>query len=225
MSISEKRRESRLPLEVRVQLQRGDHIQTHLCSDISTGGLFVLTSEPWRNGEQIGVRIFLPGLKGPLNMRGEVLRSISGSNAGIAVRFLEASRDLQRFCQNRGGDVLQRAAKRILLAHAKEDLRFFLRSILAVEGYRIFECKTLAEVRTALTGEKFDLLVADPLLGGEAEEHLAEYLVRHPFDGPVVMITEGEVVGDAPFAGGDYALVSEPVELSSFRGLVWSLVK
>lgn len=225
MSNHEKRRESRLPLEVRVQLMRGDHISTHLCGDISPGGLFVRTEQPWRNGEELGVRVFLPGVSAPILMRGEIMRGVTGEGGGMGVRFLEPSRELQRFCQSRGGAVLERATKTIFLVHGKEDLRFFLRSILAVEGYRIQEFDTFESAVRFLKSNKPDLLVADPLLLSQGSVSFAEWLQVNPVQCPVVMVTEGEVVGENPYAGGDYALVTEPVELGSFRSLVWKLVQ
>jgi uncharacterized protein (TIGR02266 family) len=225
MSNHEKRRESRLPLEVRVQLQRGDHISTHLCGDISAGGLFVRTEQPWRNGEQVGVRVFLPGVAAPLSLRGEVMRGVSGEGGGMGVRFLEGNRELQRFCQSRGGVVLEKAKKQILLVHGKADLRYFLRSILAVEGYRVHECESFEAAVRFLGEHKPDLLVADPLIRSASSASFAEWLQTHPFHGPVVMVTEGEVIGESPYAGGDYALVAEPVELGKFRTLVWNLVQ
>lgn len=220
MTPSEKRQATRLPLEVRVQLQRGDHVQTHLCSDISSGGLFVRTEESWRNGERVTVRIFLPGLSTPIVMNGEVVRGAAG---GVGVRFIETNRDLARFCQSRGGEVLAKAAKNILVGHEKEAMRYFLRSVLAAEGYRVRECKSLDEIVNALKASPYDLLVGDPLLEDAKGHILADWLAKHPFPGHVVMVTEGEVVGHAPLAG-DFALVKEPVELSSFRRLVWNLV-
>ncbi len=225
MSNHEKRREYRLPLEVRVQLIQGSHISTHLCGDISPGGLFVRTEQPWRTGEAVGVRVFLPGVAAPVILRGEIMRGVTGEGGGMGVRFLDTSRELQRFCQSRGGAVLERAKKIIVLAHAKADLRFFLRSILAIEGYRIQECDTFEAAVHFLLEQKADLLVADPLLNSGGDLSFAEWLQAHPFDGPVVMVTEGEVIGENPYAGGDYALVTEPVDLGSFRSLVWKLVQ
>lgn len=220
---TEKRREVRLPLEVRVQLQRGDHIQTHLCSDLSAGGLFVRTEEAWRNGERVTVRIFLPGLQAPVTVLGEVVR---GAQHGVGVRFLEANRDLARFCQSRSGDVLQRASKNILIAHSQEDMRFFLRSVLAAEGYKIRECRNLDETILVLKNGQFDLLVGDPLLADSHERtNLAEWLARKEYKGKTVLVTEGEMLGEAPPLSKDIPLVTQPVELGAFRKLVWNIVK
>lgn len=190
----EKRSQTRLPLEVRVQLMRGDHLQTHLCSDISVGGLFVRTEEHWRNGERVQVRVFLPGSPAPLSLSGEVVRVGAG---GIGVRFLETSRELRRFCESRSSEVLERSQRKLLIAHGKEDMRYFLRSVLAVEGYKVTEVASLQEIRNGVSEEPFDLWVVDPLMGDEAGT-LAEWLQRFPPRAHVVMVTEGEVVGDAP---------------------------
>ena len=223
MLSTEKRREVRLPLEVRVQLQRGDHIQTHLCGDLSAGGLFVRTEEQWRNGERVTVRIFLPGVQAPVTVLGEVVR---GAKDGVGVRFLENNRDLARFCQNRSGDVLHRASKNILIAHANEEMRYFLRSVLAAEGYKIRECRSLDETIRVLKNGQFDLLVADPLLSDEDKRgHLAEWLARKEFNGRTVLVTEGDMVGETPHVARDIPLITPPVELGSFRKLVWNIVK
>ena len=221
----EKRRESRLPLEVRVQLHHGEVIVTHLCSDLSSGGLFVRSDNRWPAGTQMQVRVFLPRVGVPISLPGEVVRAVEGPHGGMAIRFLETSRELTKFCENRGAGVIERAKKRILLAFAKEDMRFFLRTVLGGEGYRISECKSTDEAAILLKDEWFDLLVGDPLLDARGGGTLAGWLKEHPFHGPVVMVTGGEMLGDSPLDGQDFALVTEPVELGSFRTLVWDLVK
>jgi CheY-like chemotaxis protein/Tfp pilus assembly protein PilZ len=226
MTVREKRSQTRLPLEVRVQVIRGDYMRTHLCSDISAGGLFVRTDEKWRNAEQVQVRVFLPGVVAPLLLGGEVVRVIEGNTGGIGIRFVESNRELRKFCESRSSEVLERSQRKILIAHGKEDMRYFLRSVLAVEGYRVTEAATLDDVRNAVEHDTYDLWVVDPLLSnGDGGLMLGEWLQINRTAAHVVMVTEGEVVGEAPFHGGDYALVTEPVELAAFRHLVWNLVK
>lgn len=214
----EKRKESRLPLELRVQIVRGDLVQTHLCSDISTGGLFVRTDENWRNGEQVLVRLFLPGQSAPIAVHGEVVRVSHGRFSGLGIRFLEQKRELQRFYANRGPDLLRHGETRVLLVHPEEPRRFFLRTILGADGYQVTECRSADEAETALRSGTFDVIVADPLARRVSGETFDEWLATRRFGGRIIYVTEGEMVGGQPQVLATY--VAEPIDVSQLRGLL-----
>lgn len=223
-AIQKGRRQKRVPVELHVQIIRGEDVQTYTCRDVSPGGLFVRTEETFRNGEPVEVRISLPGTQIPEKVAGVVVR-VSTVEEGVGIRLVEKNRELERFFEEQAEDVLERSSKRILLVDPDPDARFFLRTILGIDGYRVTECFDLQEAWSqALTGE-YELIVADPLVRNEEEQTFADHLAAAGCQAPVLFLVDGEMLGDDLPSSFSHTTVQKPVVLGPFRELVEQLVR
>jgi hypothetical protein len=87
---NERRRQSRLPIEIWMEEVSGDDVYFRRTSNISEGGVFFDRAIPHPVGTVLNLRFTLPDHPDLLEARGEVT-SISKDGLGMGVRFIEIS--------------------------------------------------------------------------------------------------------------------------------------
>lgn len=95
---SERRAESRRPIELKVEYKRLNTFFADYTKNISRGGTFIKTSRPLPVGTEFLFKLFVPNRDEPLTIHGEVQRIIdesSGDEPGMAIRFVYREGDPQ----------------------------------------------------------------------------------------------------------------------------------
>jgi uncharacterized protein (TIGR02266 family) len=95
----EKREHRRARLVTQVRCEALGREEMLLTRDVSVGGLFVSTKDPFPMGSEIAVALQLASGAKPLSTRGKVVYSLKG--LGMGIQFAELSEDarvtLQKF--------------------------------------------------------------------------------------------------------------------------------
>ena len=103
----ERRRASRIPVAIAVELRDEHGFSLHSSSDISDGGAFFDRAIPHKVGHRLTVSFTLPGDRRPIVCEGEVVNVPDANEYGMGVRFLlmgdEDRRRLVAFIQQMGG--------------------------------------------------------------------------------------------------------------------------
>lgn len=81
MTTPNRRKSTRAPIEVKVDYRTIGSFITDYSKDISQGGIFIATSMPYNIGDQIRLRITLPGSVLPFSLEG-VVRWVVQPGAG-----------------------------------------------------------------------------------------------------------------------------------------------
>ena len=81
---TDRRRAERKPCFLEVSYPIENEVFTALVRNISSGGVFIITSEPLEVGQQLPLVFSLPGWDAPLRMTGQVVWK---SPAGVGVKF------------------------------------------------------------------------------------------------------------------------------------------
>ena len=95
---SERRTDSRRPIELKVEYKRLNTFFADYTKNISRGGTFIKTSRPLPIGTEFLFKLLVPGRDEPLTIHGEVQRIIDASSdeeAGMAIRFVYREGDPQ----------------------------------------------------------------------------------------------------------------------------------
>jgi hypothetical protein len=97
-SSDERRREDRQMVNIWVTEQLGGGESFfHPARDLSAGGIFLEKPFPFATGTQLNLEIDLGDGKEPLHVEGEVIRTETGDESGMAVRFTNlTSQDQER---------------------------------------------------------------------------------------------------------------------------------
>ena len=91
---SERRREPRAPIELRVEYKRLNTFFADYTKNISRGGTFIATERPLEAGTEFVFALDLPGLGEPLRLRGRVMWTTTADTAskanpaGMGIEFL-----------------------------------------------------------------------------------------------------------------------------------------
>ncbi len=95
-SLVEKRKQPRVPIVVRVIANSSGVMQTCLSNDISLGGMFLETKEPFEVGELLSLEFSLPDISRMFNVKAKVIRTVEEELdrreiiiAGMGVSFIE----------------------------------------------------------------------------------------------------------------------------------------
>lgn len=99
MSDENRRRQGRLPVEVKVDYRTVGSFITDYTKDISQGGMFVATSLPLEVGERVRLRLTLPGHQLPFALEGVVRWNSSvhdkDRTPGMGIEFTNFGEDLK----------------------------------------------------------------------------------------------------------------------------------
>ncbi len=94
-------RKPRVPKTLAVVYQHGSSFVKAYAKDISTGGLFISTENPLNQGDKFFLKLQLPGLSDPMNLKCEVawagkqgVETDAGS-IGMGVKFLEMTKEIK----------------------------------------------------------------------------------------------------------------------------------
>ena len=87
-SSSDRRRASRVPVEITIELRNQRGFSLHASSNLSIGGAFFDRSIPHPVGEKVQVTFTLPGADLPITCEGEVVNVPDKKSFGMGVRFL-----------------------------------------------------------------------------------------------------------------------------------------
>ena len=90
-SSSDRRRASRVPVAITIELRTERDFSLHASSNLSVGGAFFDRSIPHPVGEKVTVTFTLPGADTPITCEGEVVNVPDKKNFGMGVRFLNLS--------------------------------------------------------------------------------------------------------------------------------------
>lgn len=91
MSSAQQRRAPRVPIEVRVEYKRINAFIADFTRDISSGGLFIRTSEPLAVGTEAMFTLSIPRMERPVTLKGRVQRVIPSDDAaemGMGIELL-----------------------------------------------------------------------------------------------------------------------------------------
>ena len=94
---SDRRREFRAPIELRVEYKRVNTFFADYTKNISRGGTFIATERPLDIGTEFVFALDLPGLTEPLRLRGRVMWTTSvvdaskANPAGMGIEFQYSS--------------------------------------------------------------------------------------------------------------------------------------
>lgn len=98
---SERRTESRRPIELKVEYKRLNTFFADYTKNISRGGTFIKTSRPLPIGTEFLFKLFVPGRVEPLTIHGEVQRILTANDElpdgeeGMAIKFVYREGDAQ----------------------------------------------------------------------------------------------------------------------------------
>ena len=100
---TERRGDTRRPIELKVEYKRLNTFFADYTKNISRGGTFIKTSKPLPVGTEFLFKLFVPGRAEPLTIHGEVQRIVSGTDVdgdgtpdeGMAIRFVYREGDPQ----------------------------------------------------------------------------------------------------------------------------------
>ena len=86
--MDDRRQHSRLPVNLKVAYRSKGDLQKDLVTDLSPGGLFVLTSKPLPIGTDVDLEVSLEESDSPIHIRGKViwLRQRHGPE-GMGIQF------------------------------------------------------------------------------------------------------------------------------------------
>src|SRR5262245_29642310 len=99
---SDRRRELRAPIELRVEYKRVNTFFADYTKNISSGGTFIATEKPLDIGTEFVFALDLPGLTEPLRLRGRVMwttkveDSSKANPAGMGIEFQYSSSEERR---------------------------------------------------------------------------------------------------------------------------------
>lgn len=68
--------------------------------------------------------------------------------------------------------------RKILVIEDNDDLRTVLQDLLSLEGHATSSTSNLADARKVLDSERFDIVIVDHWLEGEASDELVEHMSR-----------------------------------------------
>jgi len=97
---SERRSETRRPIELKVEYKRLNTFFADYTKNISRGGTFIKTARPLPIGTEFLFKLFIPGRREPLTIHGEVQRIVTreaseGEGEGMAIKFVYREGDPQ----------------------------------------------------------------------------------------------------------------------------------
>jgi len=87
--VSEKRKDARVPVSLKVTYLNRGELQRDLVTDLSPGGLFVRTSKPLAIGTDVDLEVYVTDEDLPLHVRGRVvwLRAVKTPHEGMGIQF------------------------------------------------------------------------------------------------------------------------------------------
>ncbi len=87
--MSERRKDNRVPVSLKVSYLNRGELQKDLVTDLSPGGLFVRTSKPLAIGTEVDLEVYVTDEDLPLHVRGRVvwLRSVKTPHEGMGIQF------------------------------------------------------------------------------------------------------------------------------------------
>lgn len=88
------RTEGRKPKTIMLKYKDRDSFIKAYADNIGTGGLFIRTKNPLKQGESFLMKLFLPGIEGPLSIHSQVVwvreeEAAGAKSAGMGVKFLK----------------------------------------------------------------------------------------------------------------------------------------
>ena len=90
------RKTPRTPITTQVNYHAVDNFLIDFADDLSTGGMFIATQEPFEPGTQLILEFLLPGYNYPIRVKAEVMWSRTkltsvGQLRGMGVKFIDLS--------------------------------------------------------------------------------------------------------------------------------------
>ncbi len=86
-----------LPFPVRIEVEGVEGFDDFTATNVSSGGVFVSTEDPYPVGTRLSLEMTLPALEQPVHARGTVVRclpiyDLKEGAAGMGIQFSEDSR-------------------------------------------------------------------------------------------------------------------------------------
>jgi uncharacterized protein (TIGR02266 family) len=238
----EKRRDTRVPLILRVDsLGDGDEVRG-TTENLSAGGLFVRTDVAAEEGDRLPLQVSFPGLLAPVTVEVEVVRRRPGSEqeqAGLAVRVpddrIEDRRVLARLAETARRGAPAKRSFRILVVednrHVVEMYEYALKRLRAPDGSIDVAVDFAGNGHDALERlgrpPAVDLVVADlymPVMDGFT---LVERMRAQPdlMATPVLAISAGGAdARERALAMGVDVYLQKPVQFADIIGTVRTLL-
>ncbi len=89
------RKTHRTPIAIQVNYHAVDNFLRNFVDDLSTGGMFIATQEPFEPGTQLILEFMLPGHNYPIRVKAEVMwnrtRTSTNQIRGMGVKFIDLS--------------------------------------------------------------------------------------------------------------------------------------
>jgi len=98
-------RDARIPKTLAVTYQDGESFIKAYAKDISSGGLFISTDNPLKQGEKFHLKLQIPGLLDPMDIKCEVAWArkqegdTSEASIGMGVKFFELTDENKELLQ------------------------------------------------------------------------------------------------------------------------------
>jgi uncharacterized protein (TIGR02266 family) len=246
----DKRIYPRAPVLLKVEYANAAQFLADYTENISEGGVFIITDETYKKGEQLDFKVSFPGLLDPIQVRGEVMwrreaRS-PGEPAGIGVRFLldqSADRasllDLVTRLQRRERPAASTAKPvtfRVLLVEdnvvVRDMLRYGIQKLSGRSDFpgsqlEVVEADNGREALEQLQRGPFHLVVVDlymPIMdGGQLIEHIRS--TPRLAEVPVLVVSSGGREGrvKALRSGADVYL-DKPIKLKQMMETIETLL-
>ncbi len=93
--MDEKRKHPRIKKKIRSEIHSADGLTFSTSTDLSSGGIFITTPEPVRDGSQVDLCVYLPGRE-PVDLKGVIRwtrRDESGEQkTGMGIEFVNLSK-------------------------------------------------------------------------------------------------------------------------------------
>jgi uncharacterized protein (TIGR02266 family) len=241
---TEKRRDPRVPLVLRVDYPGITQTVRDVTENVSSGGLFIRTERDLKEGERLPLQVSFPGLLDPVEFEVEVVRLRKGGGEearGVAVKIpvdrVDERHKLARLAETaRSGLGTSKRTYRVLVVEDNvrvvEMYEYALRKLRSKEGGIEVGVEYAANGHDALfrlaEPPRIDLVIADlymPVMDGFAliERMRADPALIHT---PIVVISAGGLDARARAADlGVDVYLQKPVQFADIIGTVRTLLK
>ena len=92
---TERRTESRLPVNLWVEAEEGEALYFQRAGNLSAGGAYFTQTVPHPIGTRVRLRFSLPDAPGEIECHGEIVSALASSDPGMGVKFLDLPEPIQ----------------------------------------------------------------------------------------------------------------------------------
>ncbi|ACY18915.1 TIGR02266 family protein [Haliangium ochraceum] len=226
---SEKRRETRTPVVLRVDYDGPDELVFDYTDNLSSRGVFLKTARSFAIGDRVRLMLSFPGLLEPIGLEGTVRWTRDEGEAGVGVEFEDGDsrRRIDTLIQqirDRDPRVVNRLI-RVLVVEDNPHVARLIQAGMLGSTERYFGDRLAFNFRTATNGREaldllgndtFDALIIDvylPILDGASViTHVRQNAATRAL--PIVAVSAGgDSARDSAMAAGADFFIEKPMRL------------